>query len=80
MERYYLRDPRQLSAIHGKPEGAWLKVPPFPVQWVTRRDKAETFTAEEVEFLRNQNPYLNGCELVPVKTVNSQDIQCATAS
>ena len=65
MKRYYLRDPRQRSPLNGKPEGGWLQVPLGPARWVRRREEAQTFSAEEIEALRVQSPYLDGCEIVP---------------
>jgi hypothetical protein len=64
MKRYYLHDLRQKSVHTGKPEGAYLKTPPSPAQWVHRREHARSFTAEEVEALKKEWPYLEGCEIV----------------
>ena len=52
MKRYYLRDTRQQSMWNGKPEGGWLKTPPTPARWVTRREHAQAFTIEEINALK----------------------------
>lgn len=65
MKRYYLRDTRQKSVYTGKPEGAYLKNPPAPAQWVHRRELARSFTVEEIEALKKEWHYLEGCEVVP---------------
>jgi hypothetical protein len=72
MKRYYLQDLRQKSVYSGKPEGAYLKIPPSPTQWVPaqwahRRANARSFTAEEIEELKKEWPYLEGCEIVPAE-------------
>lgn len=72
MKRFYLRDTRQQSIINGKPEGAWLKVPPSPAVWVNRREHAQSFSAEEIEALKQQWHYLNGCELIPADCKGSR--------
>ncbi len=64
MTRFFLRDPRQKSVITGKPDGGWLKSPPSPAQWVHRRELARTFSADEIEAIRQQWPYLAECEIV----------------
>lgn len=71
MKRYYLRDTRQKSVLNGKPEGAWLKVPPSPAIWVNRREQAQSFTAEEIESLKKEWHYLAGCEVVPADSDGS---------
>ncbi len=67
MKRYYLQDLRQKSVYSGKPEGAYLKIPPSPTQWAHRRANARSFTAEEIEELKKEWPYLEGCEIVPAE-------------
>ncbi len=67
-KRYYLRDRRQQSMVNGKPEGGWLKTPPSPAQWVSRREHANAFTAAEIEALKRQWHYLEGCEIIPADT------------
>jgi hypothetical protein len=66
MKRYYLRDTRQQSMWGGKPEGGWLKTPPTPARWVTRREHAQAFTVEEINALKTLWHYLEGCEIVAV--------------
>ena len=65
MKRYFLLDRRQQSS-NGKPDGAWLKVPPAPAKWVAHRESAQAFTAEEVDALQEAWPYLAGCSVVAV--------------
>lgn len=72
MKRYYLRDIRQKSVYTGKPEGAWLQTPPSPAKWVHRRELASTFTAEEIEALKQEWHYLAGCEIVPADSGESE--------
>lgn len=67
IRRYYVNDRRQQSTLNGKPDGGWMKAPPAPAVWVSRRGQAETFTAEEVAVLKKQWPYLEGCELIPAE-------------
>ena len=64
MKRYYLHDLGQKSVHTGKPEGAYLKTPPSPARWVHRREHARSFTAEEVEALKKEWPYLECFEIV----------------
>jgi hypothetical protein len=66
MKRYYLRDTRQQSMWNGKPEGGWLKTPPTPARWVTRREQAQPFTLEEINALKTLWHYLEGCEIIAV--------------
>lgn len=66
MKRYYLRDTRQQSMWNGKPEGGWLKTPPTPARWVTRREHAQAFTIEEINALKTLWHYLDGCEIIAV--------------
>ncbi|MEN9782737.1 MAG: hypothetical protein RJA24_80 [Pseudomonadota bacterium] len=66
MKRYYLRDTRQQSMWNGKPEGGWLKTPPTPARWVTRREYAQPFTIEEINALKTLWHYLEGCEIIAV--------------
>ncbi len=73
MKRYHLLDKRQQS-INGKPEGGWLRVPPAPALWVKRRETAQTFTADEIEALKKEWPYLEGCEVVPTDQENRNEI------
>ena len=71
MKRYYLRDTRQQSMWNGKPEGGWLKTPPTPARWVTRREHAQAFTLEEINALKTLWHYLEGCEII---AEDSEDI------
>ena len=71
MKRYYLRDARQQSMWNGKPEGGWLKTPPTPARWVTRREHAQAFTLEEINALKTLWHYLEGCEII---AEDSEDI------
>lgn len=65
MSRYYILDPRQKS-LQGRPEGGWLKILPSPAVWVGHRGQARAFTMEEIEVLKREWPYFEGCEMVPV--------------
>ncbi len=67
MKLFYLRDTRQQSMLNGKPDGGWLKTPPSPAQWVSRREHARAFTAGEIEALKRQWHYLEGCEIIPAE-------------
>jgi len=69
--RYYIRDPRQRSPFAGKPEGGWLRYPPSPAVWVRSRLQAHSFTTEEIEAIKQNSPYFEGCDIVPVDDDNT---------
>lgn len=65
MKQFYVRDPRKATGTHGDSTGVWLKLPPSPALWVPSREQAQTFTVDEISFLKKCYPYLEGCEFVP---------------